>query len=450
MALGVFPCGTCMVSLVEALEGGASNGTVARCPAAVWREAHAELRKVQGAYCTALGAVVRVGSAGRSGAELAQALADADKDCAVAIAAVVRDAAAGSPRAAELLGRLSDGPGAPDTVLAKAVADSSARRRTDGAEASEALGVFGHGYALQRLALIAARADAALESAPAAGPAPTGTRTRGVSEAGCGAEGCAGGAGCEGAAEGPRCADGVCWSVPTRGAGAARDLAAQRTVPCWTAGCERRHTPSRMHALCSWCGVFTPGAKPCVLCNMVSRPESVSCDNRGRGCPGESFGPALTRNDVPGSPAFVRGQKLAEIVRSAGRVKADQQNAWRAGRGVREGATPQSAARGRPEYEPGGGTAWGSPGTGEGRPAPTLRAVASPPEGGIDATQGRPGRRPCQVPCWTAGCERLHERARMYALCSWCGVFAPGAKPCTLCKMLSRPESQFFDNRGRG
>ena len=95
MALGVFPYGTCMVSLVEALEGGASTGTVARCPAAVRRETHAELRAVQGAYCMALGAVVRAGSPGRSGAEFAQALADADQDCAVAIAAVVRDAAAG-------------------------------------------------------------------------------------------------------------------------------------------------------------------------------------------------------------------------------------------------------------------------------------------------------------------------------------------------------------------
>ena len=32
-------------------------------------------------------------------------------------------------------------------------------------------------------------------------------------------------------------------------------------------------------------------------------------------------------------------------------------------------------------------------------------------------------------PCWTEDCAREHEVARIYALCSWCGVFAPGAKP---------------------
>ena len=98
-----------------------------------------------------------------------------------------------------------------------------------------------------------------------------------------------------------------------------------------------------MYALCSWCGVFAPGAKPCTLCKMVSRPEAQHCDNRGRGCPGAAsdFGPALTENAVPGSPAFVQGQQLAEIIKLAGKEKTDLKNAWRAGRGDRGGATAQ-------------------------------------------------------------------------------------------------------------
>ena len=120
----------------------------------------------------ALGAVVRADSPGCSAPEFAQALADADQVCAVAIASVIRDSAAGLPRAAELLGRLSRGPGAPDAALARAGASSSALRGVDGATAGGAAGVFPHGYALQRLALDAARAGAPAARVALSAPQP--------------------------------------------------------------------------------------------------------------------------------------------------------------------------------------------------------------------------------------------------------------------------------------
>ena len=65
------------------------------------------------------------------------------------------------------------------------------------------------------------------------------------------------------------------------------------------------------------------------------------------------FGSALTENDVPGSAAFVAGQRLAEVIRSFAKEKADQRAAWRDGQGDREGAMPRGEARAPPEYGPG-------------------------------------------------------------------------------------------------
>ena len=146
-----------------------------------------------------------------------------------------------------------------------------------------------------------------------------------------------------------------------------------------------------MYALCSWCGVFAPGAKPCTLCKMVSRPESQYCDNRGRGCPGTAsdFGPALTENAIPGSPAFVMGQQLAEIVRTAGKEKADRLSAWRAGGGDRGGAAPRSVGWGPTEYEPDGAAAWAPRGGGRGGGRGGTRRRARP-----DELTGRPGASP--------------------------------------------------------
>ena len=153
------------------------------------------------------------------------------------------------------------------------------------------------------------------------------------------------------------------------------------SVLCWTEGCARELVVTRMFALCCWCGVFAPGAKPCKLCTMVSRPESRSCDNWGRGCPetASDFEPAPTGNATPGSPAFAMGQELTAIVRAVGKDKADRQAARRTGKGGRGdyagrgggpstcGAAADAVAKGSTECGPdlpptwaprGGGGSW--------------------------------------------------------------------------------------------
>mmetsp|Transcript_69473 Transcript_69473/g.157035 ORF Transcript_69473/g.157035 Transcript_69473/m.157035 type:complete len:529 (+) Transcript_69473:1274-2860(+) len=288
MAVGLFPYGTCMAQLVAGLEGGGGTVTDALSPAALRREAHAELEAIQSAYPLALGAVVRAGVPGCSALEFAEALADADRDCADAIASVIRDSAAGLPRAAELLGRLSRGPGAPDAVLARAGATLRAVRGEDDTMSGGAAGVFPHGSALRRLALDAARAGAPV--ARVALPAP---RLRAVAGANQGAakaeaparplcepqgweQGVGRGGGPEGGPghgdepNGSCCADGTQWSAPTGDVSAARGQPGRRfgripQIPCWNELCDRMHEPSRMYSLCSWCGVFAPGARPCKL-----------------------------------------------------------------------------------------------------------------------------------------------------------------------------------------
>ena len=54
------------------------------------------------------------------------------------------------------------------------------------------------------------------------------------------------------------------------------------------------------------------------------------------------------------------------------------------------------------------------------------------PTGDVSAARGQPGRRSGRMPqitCWTESYTRMHEPTRMYAVCSWCGIYAPGAKP---------------------
>ena len=179
---------------------------------------------------------------------------------------------------------------------------------------------------------------------------------------------------------------------------AANEVAITRTsgfppIPCWNERCGRMHEPARMYSLCSWCGVFESGARPCKLCKIVSRPGTQFCDNRGRGCLGTAsdFGPELTENATPGSPAFFLGQQVAASVRADKKDKADQLEAWRTGRDAqgghagRGGGTPAGGAASRrvawgsTEYEPDGPPAWASRSGGKGggqegarRPVPTL------------------------------------------------------------------------------
>ena len=57
------------------------------------------------------------------------------------------------------------------------------------------------------------------------------------------------------------------------------------------------------------------------------------------------------------------------------------------------------------------------------------------PTGAVSAARGQPGRRSgrtSQIPCWNERCERMHEPARKYSLCSWCGTFEFGARLCDL------------------
>ena len=45
------------------------------------------------------------------------------------------------------------------------------------------------------------------------------------------------------------------------------------------------------------------------------------------------------------------------------------------------------------------------------------------PTGAVSAARGQPGRRNGLTPCWNERYKRLHEPARKYSLCSWCGTF---------------------------
>ena len=44
----------------------------------------------------------------------------------------------------------------------------------------------------------------------------------------------------------------------------------------------------------------------------------------------------------------------------------------------------------------------------------------------------------------------MHDAARRYSLRNWCGTFEFGARPCNLCKMVSKPHASRCDNWGRG
>ena len=58
--------------------------------------------------------------------------------------------------------------------------------------------------------------------------------------------------------------------------------------------------------------------------------------------------------------------------------------------------------------------------------------VRGQPTGAISADRGQPGRRDGSTPCWNEQCDRTHGPMSRYALCSACGTFEFGSKPCLL------------------
>ena len=75
---------------------------------------------------------------------------------------------------------------------------------------------------------------------------------------------------------------------------------------------------------------------------------------------------------------------------------------------------------------------------------------SGPPTGAVSAARGQPGRRGGPTPCWNEQCERMYDASRRYSLCNWCGIFEFGARPCNLCKVVSKPHALRCDNWGRG
>ena len=164
IAIGLFPYGPCMAQLVEGLEEVADAASDVRpCPL-LSRGARDGLDAIQHAYPLELGDAVRANSPGCSASGFKDALADADRGCADGIASIMRGSASGSPRVADLLGRLSCRPGAPDAVLAAAAAASRRTNEVAGGGVGVAAGVFSHGSALRQLASEAARAGASAAS----------------------------------------------------------------------------------------------------------------------------------------------------------------------------------------------------------------------------------------------------------------------------------------------
>ena len=65
-------------------------------------------------------------------------------------------------------------------------------------------------------------------------------------------------------------------------------------------------------ALCPACGTFEPDARVCEICRMASRGDAHDCVNRARGCRGtrDDMWAVLTDTLLPGSPAYVEGQRI--------------------------------------------------------------------------------------------------------------------------------------------
>ena len=148
----------------------------------------------------------------------------------------------------------------------------------------------------------------------------------------------------------------------------------------------------RPHA-CTRCApgaeCFAPGAKPCTLCNMVSRPESQYCDNRGRGCPGSGLGLwACADRERHTGVARIRHGAAARGDRPSGREgEGGPADAWRAGgrrsrrRGAREAWAGDRPSTSRTEPRR------GPRGAGEGAGAEAARGGRARP----DELTGRPG-----------------------------------------------------------
>ena len=151
LAIGLFPCGSCVAGLVKGLWVIVGPAPGACFKNSLSGEARDELVTVQHAYPLSLGAVIRASFPDCSAMWFEGALANADRDCAVKIASIARRSVTRSPRVADLLGRLSSCPGAPHAVLATAVTTSRRNEAVAGGDVSAVAGIFPHGLALQQM-----------------------------------------------------------------------------------------------------------------------------------------------------------------------------------------------------------------------------------------------------------------------------------------------------------
>ena len=286
IAVGLFPYGSCMAQLVEGLEEVADAAPGVRPSPTLSREARDELDAIPHTYPLALGAVVRASSPGCSASGFRDALANTDRDCADGIASIVRGSTSGSSRVADLLGRLSCRPGAPESVLAAAAAAS---RRVDalaGGGVGVAAGIFSHGSALRRLASDTARAGASAANLArrwrAAAPNAA-LATRFWVDAAWRRRVLAGGLSHAPLRrplpptelvtdEGPALGWARATSEEDRPSlQAAPQLPHGGAVSCWKARCDRLHGPRRRCALCSTFSTFEFVTRLCLLCGMCRR-----------------------------------------------------------------------------------------------------------------------------------------------------------------------------------
>ena len=104
---------------------------------------------------------MRASSPASPAACFADALASANRDCAAAATSIAKLSASGSPQTADLLGRLSSHPNAPDAVLAAAIATSRVGVAAFSGAVDANAKIFPCGPAVQQLARAAASADTA-------------------------------------------------------------------------------------------------------------------------------------------------------------------------------------------------------------------------------------------------------------------------------------------------
>ena len=83
---------------------------------------------------------------------------------------------------------------------------------------------------------------------------------------------------------------------------------------------------------------------------MIPSPYASRYDNWARGCPGGSadFGPVLTDNLTPGSPAFIMGQRVAALNQQSKQNGAEATAEQRAARFAKAGRGGQAKRVGAP------------------------------------------------------------------------------------------------------